>query len=106
MGLVKKNSLYVPDTPHGVCVWEVDGKYLSDGEGYLSLEGEMNDLRVERKMREAAYYWLGQEIGRPVWVPDARKVTHDEWEDQKARLIDGEVPDEVDAARQAMGRRK
>jgi hypothetical protein len=101
MALVQKNKLIVPESAYGVCMWEIDGAYLSDG--YLSLEGRMNDPKVEDKMRKAAKYWTGLEVGSPVWVSGARKVSYDEWEDQRARLLDGEIPDEVEAARQSMG---
>lgn len=98
-----KSQMFIPSTKYGVCVWEIDGSYLSDGNGFLSLEGVMNDPKVEHRMREAAYYWLdGEKIGKPTWLPDARKITNDEWEDQKARLEAGMIPDPVDAVRQMM----
>lgn len=100
------NQFIVPESAKGTCVWEVEGQYISDGVGFLSLEGIMNDPRVEAKMRKAAYYWLGKEEGHPHWLNGARKISFDEWEDQKARLIDGQIPDEVEAVQQAMRRKK
>jgi hypothetical protein len=99
-------GIVVPDVAWGVCVWEVDGKYLSDGTGYLSLEGYLNDPKIEKKMAEAAKYWMeGEFAGKPVWIPGARQVSGDEYDDQMARLRDGKIPDPVDQVRQLMERK-
>ena len=95
----KPRHFIVPEHTYGVCVWEVDGAYLSDGDGFLSLEGLIGDQRIEKRMRDAAKYWLGTTEGQPKWLPGARKVTSDEYEDQNARLLDGKIPDPVEAAR-------
>lgn len=98
-----KRAIAVPESAYGVCMWQLpDGTYLSDGPYYLSMEGVMGDARVEAKMRKAAYYWMDAEIGQPAWVSGARKVTDDEYDDQSARLRDGLIPDEYDAAQQMM----
>jgi hypothetical protein len=97
----KPRHFIVPEHSYGVCVWEVDGAYLSDGDGFLSLEGVIGDHRIEEKMREAAHYWLGVKEGRPKWLPGARKITQDEFDDQNARLLDGKIPDPVEAMRLA-----
>lgn len=100
-------ALVVPESSIGVCLWEIDGKYLSDGDGgFLSLEGVIGDRRVEEKMRKAARYWTGIEVGQPKWLPGARKISDDEYDDQKERLLDGKIPDVVDEVRQAMQRGK
>lgn len=107
MGLTSKRQLIVPESAYGVCVWEVDGQYLSDEDGnFLSLEGRIHDRAIENKMREAAYYWLGESLGKPAWLNNARKISRDEWEDQKARLIAGQIPDEVEAVQQALRKGK
>jgi hypothetical protein len=104
MGLeiVRTGQKHIPDTGYGVCVWQVDGGFLSDGEGYLSMEGKLFDPLVEDKMRAAAAYWLQSSQGQPVWLPDARKISSMEHDDQMARLLDGKIPDEVDEARQIL----
>ena len=101
-------KLVVPESAKGTCVWEIDGAYLGDADNnFLSMEGIMHDPRVEAKMREAANYWLdGKLEGKPTWINGARKISKDEWEDQKSRLIDGQIPDEVEAVRQSLSRGK
>lgn len=97
----RKRGAYVPETSLGVCVWKLpDGTFLSDGVGYLSLNGVIGDKRVERKMRESAEYWLPQNMGKPHWIPGARKVTESEYDDQQERLREGKIPDPVDEYRQ------
>jgi hypothetical protein len=100
MGNRKPKAIVVPESAYGVCVWDVDGQLLSDGDGYLSLEGVMGDYRIEARMREAAHYWLGEAIGEPRWISGARKITQSEYEDQMERLKAGKIPDEVEAAKQ------
>lgn len=100
-------AIYVPESAYGVCVWRLpNGSFVGDSDGnYLSLEGVRGDQRVERKMRDAAKYWLGSDIGEPFWV-EGRKVTDDEYDDQSERLRDGKIPDPIDEARQIMNRNK
>jgi hypothetical protein len=81
-----------------------DGSYFGADGKYLSLEGVMGDSRVEHKMRKAAYYWIGEEIGKPAWISGARKVTDMEYDDQNERFLDGKIPDEYDEAQQLIRR--
>lgn len=97
----KKPRSVRPKTKVGVCLWEFDGKYLSNGEdSFLSMEGIIGDPVVEDKMRKAAHYWTGISLGKPVWLPGYRKVTDAEYDDQMARFLDGQIPDPIDEARQ------
>jgi hypothetical protein len=100
---LKKVTPVVEDTT-GVCVWVMpDGTILGDGDGrILSLQGALNDLRVEKKMQDAAKYWAGESavLGKCTWVPGARQVTDAEAEDQRERFEAGEIPDLADSARQ------
>lgn len=99
-----KGKTILHDTDRGVCVWEINGALLSDGNGnYLSLEGKLHDPIVEEKMRKAAWYWLDDRIGRPRWLADRRKITDDEWEEQRARMSAGLIPDPIEAAKIALG---
>lgn len=100
-----KRVISVPESAYGVCLWQMpDGSYLGSDGHYLSLEGVIGDHRVEQKMRQAAEYWLESTDGQPAWISGARKVTDDEYDDQSARLRDGLIPDEYDAAQQLMRR--
>lgn len=93
-GFVKNKKLWVPERAYGVCIWIMpDGLPLSDGDGYLSAEGPMNDPVIEKKMIEAVKYWTGSTEGYIAWVPGARKITSSELDDQKDRLANGLTPD-------------
>lgn len=103
---MKKNlrTFYVPEGFFGVCVWKTKDGFLSDGDGYLSMEGIVGSPSVEEKMRKAAKYWMMDKFnGKPHWVRNARKVTSNELDDQYSRLISGKIPDEVDVYRQVYG---
>jgi hypothetical protein len=94
---VKQKKLWVPDRPFGVCIWIMpDGKPLSDGDGFLSAEGEVGDSKIERQVAEAARYWTGSDQGRISWVHGARKVSASELDDQKERLANGLTPDPIE----------
>jgi hypothetical protein len=79
-----------------------DGSFLGDDEGnFLSLYGKVDDLRIEKKMQDAAKYWAGEQalLGKAVWVPGARQVSDEEAQHQKERLEQGLVPDIAESAR-------
>jgi hypothetical protein len=108
MGVTLKKISPVIEDLRGVCVWIMpDGSVLGDDEGnILSLGGELYNLVVEGKMREAAIYWAGLEagLGEPKWIAGARQVTDEERSEQEDRLQAGLVPDEIDEARQVLRR--
>jgi len=91
---VKKKRLWVPSRTWGTCIWIMaDGKPLSDGDGYLSAEGFVDDKSIEKRVAEAARYWTESDEGHVLWVHGARKVTSSERDDQVSRLQDGYTPD-------------
>lgn len=96
--LVPKQVAEYPDVAFGVCVWELEkGVYLKNEYGdYFCAQGRVGDRRIEQRMIDAvkSNFDIG---GRPAWFPAFRKVTNSEWEDQMERLMDGKVPDIVDA---------
>jgi hypothetical protein len=103
-----KNVSTVCEDTFGVCLWVMpDGSTLGDEEGrMLSLQGNINDLRIEKKMQDAAKYWAGESalLGKATWIPGARKVSDAEAEDQRERFEQGEIPDLADSVRQ-LGRK-
>lgn len=106
MGVKLKGIRPVYETSYGVCVWVMpDGAVLGDEDGnFLSLSGELHDPLVEIKLRKAAVYWCGEEakLGNAKWIPGARQISDDEYDEQNDRLLRGVVPDPVDEARQAL----
>lgn len=99
----KSKAFVVPESAYGVCLWQLaDKEYLSDGNGFLSLEGIIGDRKIEEKMQKAAHYWLGRAIGQPFWISGARQVTEEEYEEQLDRLKAGKIPDPVEEIRLKM----
>lgn len=103
MGLYKpKRTMEAPDVGYGVCVWRFDdGSYLMDEyQNHFCAQGVPFDIEVEKKMiREATL--MGISTGKPFWLPGFRKISTNEWEDQMALLLEGEIPDAVDVYRQS-----
>ncbi len=104
MGKRLKNATVVQEDDFGVCLWRMpDGEYLGDGDGnFLSLQGRVYDVVVQEKMRKAAVHYMGEEAseGSFEWVAGARQISDSEHDDQMDRLLDGKIPDPVDALRQ------
>lgn len=103
-----KNIELVVEDLRGVCVWELaDGSVIGDEEDrLLSMEGELYSPIIERKMRDAARHYLGEEalLGRARWIPGSRKITDNESDDHMERMLDGAIPDPVDAVKQLQRR--
>lgn len=92
--LIKNKNIWVPPQAFGVCLWIMpDGLPLSDGDGVLCAEGLMNDKDVENRVAQAAKYWTGSDEGYATWVPNARKVSASERDDQSERLSQGLIAD-------------
>jgi hypothetical protein len=82
-----------------VCVWVMpDGTFVGNegGEFLCSESLTMGDKLVEYKMRQMIRS-MGIKGGRPAWRI-GRKISHMEADEQMARLLEGEIPDEQDAA--------
>lgn len=89
----------------GIVLWQLpDGTYIEDDDGNYLCAGPcaLNNPDAEKNMFRAAAN-MGVSEGKPFWLPGFRKVTDSEWEDQMERLMDGKVPDPVEAYRQATG---
>lgn len=88
----------VQETQYGVYVWiTADNKIVVNENGdYLSVAAKENDLIKMSAIAKAAKYW-GIEGGRPLFLPGRRKITDEEYEEQKARLKAGLTPDPYDA---------
>ena len=95
---VNRGGLAVPQKAFGICAWKLpDGTLLMDAdENILCAEGPVGSGKIERMVAEAAAYWSDNAGGKPHWVPGARKVSDDELDHQKGRLLDGLIPDEYE----------
>ena len=75
-----------------------DGSYVSDGEGhFMSINAQYGDIKRQNQLRDAAKAF-GITEGKPVFFPGQRQVTDEEYEEQKERLLDGQIPDDHDLA--------
>lgn len=81
----------------GVYVWEMpNGQYVMDEDGnVLSINANFGDVSRMSKLAAAART-CGINEGKPSFLPGHRKVTDEEYEQQKERLEMGLVPDEYD----------
>lgn len=92
----------VPETEYGIYVWmTADNKMIKDDEGRpLCMPARRGDVKAINAMRNAAYGFLGdlglEKNGQAVFMPGHRQVTDEEYEEQKARMKWGLVPDPYD----------
>lgn len=80
-----------------------DGKPMGDDEGnYLSIAAVKGDRRKLAAITEVAHDTLKNNglipAGTPFFMPGRRKINDEQYEEQKARLASGLVPDEYDIA--------
>jgi hypothetical protein len=77
----------------GIYVWQLpSGKYFIDGEGSaLSIESMINDPAKIKELTEAAKYY-GQPEGKPVFFSNVRKISDEEYSEQKDRMANGLIP--------------
>lgn len=89
----------VKETEYGVYVWQMpNGSIVGDDEGHwMCISAKEGDLRKVQALQDAARSY-GIEEGTPLFLPGTRKVTDDEWAEQKARMELGLIPDDYDAA--------
>lgn len=82
---------------HGLYIWITgDGRRVSDSEGNtMNIPARRGDLKAMSKLAEAARYY-GIMDGHAEFLPNRRRVTDSELEDQKDRLAAGLTPDPYD----------
>lgn len=97
MGIDLKGISAVDDVPFGVYVWRMpDGSIAGDDDGnWMNIPAKKGDQTRINKLREAARYY-GIETGGPVFMSGNRRVTDEEFEEQKMRASWGLIPDPED----------
>lgn len=97
MELKTTNKQVVEEYPWGLYVWQTpDGEILGDDEGnVMNVFCQKGDLKAIQKLAEAARYY-GFPEGTPVWRSGQRRVTDEEFEEQKMRERLGLVADPLD----------
>jgi hypothetical protein len=77
----------------GVYFWKLpNGHLFKDDDGnMLSIDSVEGDLGKMAEIRKAAAYY-GQPEGEPWFYAGIKKVTDEQYEEQKARLAEGLIP--------------
>lgn len=89
----------VEEVPWGVYVWEMpDGRWIGDDEGnFLSISAMKGDQKRIQQLKDAVRGY-GVTEGKPFYLSGHRKVSDEEFDEQKRRMAFGLVPDELDVA--------
>jgi hypothetical protein len=97
MKMTTTGKQFIDEVEYGVYVWEMpDKRIVGDDQGnYLSVAGMANDINKMNTVRNAVREF-GIVEGRPVFLSGHRKVTDEEYEEQKARAAEGLTPDQYD----------
>lgn len=95
-GQIGKTKIQVIEEPFsnaGIYVWQkANGKFFTDGEGNaLSIESMKNDPAKIKELTEAAAYY-GEAEGQAVFFPNVRKISDEEYSEQKDRMMQGLIP--------------
>ena len=88
---------FIDEVEYGVYVWEMpDKRIVGDDAGHFlsiaSMNGDLNKMSILRQ----AVAEFGITEGEPRFLSGHRKVSDEEYEQQKQRFEDGLVPDEYD----------
>lgn len=87
----------VEETDIGLYVWEMpDGRWVGDDEGhFMNIPAKKGDIRRIEQLRDAAKGY-GVTEGRPVFLSGKRRVSDEQYEEQRQRLLFGLTPDPED----------
>jgi hypothetical protein len=99
-GQIGKTKIQVVEEPFsnaGIYVWQkASGKFFTDNDGNaLSIESMKDDPAKIKELTEAAAYW-GEPEGKAVFFPNVRKISDEEYSEQKDRMAQGLIPSEND----------
>jgi hypothetical protein len=93
----KSKLSLVQEFDYGVYVYELPtGQYLSDEDGnLLNIPAQRGDVKKMARICEVASV-IGFPDGTPVFLQGVRRVSQDEYDDQKERMLNGLTPDPHD----------
>ena len=97
LGKTKIQVIEEPFSNAGIYVWQkANGKFFTDGDGNaLSIESMKDDPAKIKELTEAAAYW-GEPEGKAVFFSNVRKISDEEYSEQKDRMAQGLIPSEND----------
>jgi len=92
-----KISVLGRNQDYGLYVWKMDnGKIFKDQDGNtMNIPGRKHDLSGMAKITAAARYY-GAPDGGPYFMAGVRRVSEEEYSEQKQRLLEGYIPSETD----------
>lgn len=91
-----KSIQQVEEVPYGVYRIMSNGKYVVDNnKSFLCIASTKGDLKKKKALIDAAESY-GLRNLQLEWVPGARLITDEEYEEQSSRLKFGLVPDPLD----------
>lgn len=87
----------VEETDIGLYLWEMpDGRWVADEDGnWMNISARRGDLKRIAELQAVAKSY-GITEGRAVFLSGHRRVTEEEYEEQRQRLMFGLVPDPED----------
>lgn len=97
MSKSKTKVVYDKHDRYGLYLWRMpNGQFVGDDEGnFLNIQSEFGDINKISRLG-AAVRSFGITEGEPQFFPGHRRVTDEEYENQKQRLKDGLIPDDHD----------
>jgi hypothetical protein len=97
IGKTKVSVIEEPFSDYGIYVWQLrSGKVFTDDEGNaLSIDSMRGDeSRIALLRNEAS--WLGKPDGQAIFFANVRKISDEEYSEQKDRMSQGLIPSETD----------
>lgn len=87
----------VSQTNIGIYVWRMpDGRFVADQDGnYMNIQAMRGDKHKMQLLTDAARHH-GIEEGEPYFLEGSRRVTDEEYEEQRERMRSGLIPDPYD----------
>lgn len=81
----------------GIYVWRLpDGKIVNDGNGnIMNIPARRGDIEAMSKITKAAAYY-GFPEGKPEFQAGVRRISEEEYSEQKNRMREGYIPSETD----------
>ena len=81
--MVKKRVTQVEEVNYGLYLWMMPDGIVADEDGnYLNIASIKGDIRKINKLKEVAKSY-GLEEGKPLWFSGHRRVTDEEYQEQK-----------------------
>jgi hypothetical protein len=94
---MKSQAKVVDEADYGVYLWQMpNGQYVGDDQqNFLSVSAMKGDIQKIAALRRAVAEF-DIHVGEPVFLAGRRKITDEEYEEQKERMKEGLIADPYD----------